>query len=217
MGASGVTPVRDETPQAVGANERFVAVVHKESIGSVLLQAFSSYLEGVPRPQLGLLNDGIDRFREHLADLVRLVSKHDDDIGCACALEQIQNALDQWFAAEQMHDFVAAGAHPCSLTSGQDDGHQASGARWLPHLRLGVHDSASLPGLAGTRLPGQDSNLDSHIQSVESYHWTTRHSARGSRLRVPDGSVGRNLSAARARRTVLGVNAEMPPPASLAC
>ena len=34
------------------------------------------------------------------------------------------------------------------------------------------------PDLAGTGLPGQDSNLDSHIQSVESYHWTTRHSAR---------------------------------------
>jgi hypothetical protein len=31
--------------------------------------------------------------------------------------------------------------------------------------------------LAGTRLPGQDSNLDSHIQSVESYHWTTRQNA----------------------------------------
>lgn len=30
-------------------------------------------------------------------------------------------------------------------------------------------------------LPGQDSNLDSHIQSVESYHWTTGHQRRSSR------------------------------------
>src|ERR1041385_6983788 len=41
--------------------------------------------------------------------------------------------------------------------------------------------------LAG--LPGQDSNLDNHIQSVVSYHWTTRQSTRRSRLRVPDGRV----------------------------
>ena len=108
----------------------------------------------------------------------------------ASAVDELEHALDKRLPGHHVQHLGMARSHARPLPGGEHDRNEGAPFWRLPLVSCCVHGLSMRVIPAPDRLPGQDSNLDNHIQSVVSYRWTT---GQGSKF---DAARGR-LSAAQ--------------------
>ena len=163
-------------------------------------------------PELRLLDDRVDRFRQRLAHLVGLVSEHDDDVGRRRRRASRSSTRSiSGLAGEQVQHFVAARAHPRSLAGGQDDRDQGAAYVAAPPRQLRVHWSEIVLTWAAGR--GCPARIRTWIATSKVCCPTIGRpgTARAGRaLSVPDGGRREPKRCARVLARCAATNAVMP-------